>query len=297
MTGAVFGVLGATSPAGERAVESLVARGDTVVAFSRVRHYSSADSGVTWVCLTDESTEDIVAAHKSIPTWIALCPIWALSEHFELLARLGARRIVCLSSTSQFTKAPSNDPHEAEVVELLSQGERNLQEWSESVDVAWTVLRPTLIYGRGTDRNLSEIVRIIRRVRAFPVFGPASGLRQPIYVDDVAEASIQAALSPNAINRAYNLSGAEVLTYREMVIRIFAALNLKPRLIRVPLWSFNLALTFLRLIPAYRNWNNQMAQRMSLDMAFDHEEARRDFGFDPRPFHLHPADLGSASLG
>jgi nucleoside-diphosphate-sugar epimerase len=285
-----FGVLGATSPAGEQAVRSLVRDGYPVVAFSRSRRDDARDSGAAWVSLGDDLAT-IEASVGTISVWIALCPVWVLSEHFELLSRLGARRIVCLSSTSQFTKAPSQNAYEAEVVDRLTEGEAAVTTWAEDAGIGWTVLRPTLIYGRGTDRNLAEIVRIIRKARLFPLFGPARGLRQPIYVDDVATASIQAARSPQAVNRSYNLSGGEVLSYREMIVRIFRAMNLKPRLVTVPIWVFNLALALLRLLPRYRNWNSEMVQRMSLDMVFDHKDASRDFGFDPRPFELSAADL------
>src|SRR5690606_679621 len=107
--------------------------------------------------------------------------------------------------------------------------------------ISWTVLRPTLIYGRSTDRNLSEIVKIIRKLRFFPLFGKAQGLRQPIYVDDVAGACVQAAFSANAANKAYNISGAEQLSYKEMVTRVFAAMGQKPRLLTINLAFFNFA--------------------------------------------------------
>ena len=47
------------------------------------------------------------AWQASIPLWIAVCPLWAVAEHFPLLKASGATRLVALSSTSRFTKRNS----------------------------------------------------------------------------------------------------------------------------------------------------------------------------------------------
>ena len=284
------GVLGATSPVGNQVLEQLIRGGVHVVAFSR-RRVEVSRSSSRWVSLSDLDVDALQKEIGEIGVWIAASPIWIMHEHFAMLARLGAQRVVCLSSTSQFTKTASSSPNEEWVVGQLAEGERALMEWSSSQGVGWTVLRPTLIYGRSTDRNLSEIVKIIRKLHFFPIFGKATGMRQPIYVDDVASACIQSAFSPNAANKAYNISGAEQLSYREMVERIFIAMGLKPRLLTVNLSFFNFALFFLKKLPRYKGWNADMVLRMNRDMVFDHDEARRDFGFDPQRFLLLERDV------
>src|SRR5690606_2233927 len=165
----------------------------------------------------------------------------------------------------------SSDTHEAKIVKDLIAGEESLQAWAEQKAVQWVVLRPTLIYGRSNDRNLSEIVRIIRKFRFFPLLGPGKGLRQPIYVDDVAHACMRAALSPHAVNKAYNISGAEILTYRDMVSRVFKAMALAPRLVQINSGLFRFAIAALRLLPRYRHWSFDMVDRMSKDMIFPHD--------------------------
>ncbi|NYT64553.1 NAD-dependent epimerase/dehydratase family protein [Alcaligenaceae bacterium] len=211
-----------------------------------------------------------------------------------MMQELGANKVICLSSTSQFTKTSSSTPAEEQTVQRLIDGEQQLRDWAAANQIAWTVLRPTLIYGRGNDRNLSEIVKIINKFRFFPVFGAAQGLRQPVYVDDVALACVQALYSDKTSNKAYNISGAEQLSYQEMVKRVFVAMGLKPRLLRIHLVVFNLALFFLRLIPRYKGWNADMVLRMNRDMVFDHDQAAADFGFSPQAFTLTDKDVGQA---
>lgn len=160
-----------------------------------------------------------------------------------------------------------------------------------AAELAWVILRPTLIYGHGRDKNIAEIARFIRRFGFFPLLGKAMGLREPIHAGDVAAACIAALKSPLAANRAYNISGGEPLPYREMVGRVFTALHRRPRFVTIPLFAFRFAVTCLRLFPRYRHWSAAMAERMNRDLVFDSADAARDLGFSPRPFLLAPEDL------
>ncbi len=212
-----------------------------------------------------------------------------------MLQAHGARRVVVLSSTSRFTKDDSSDPEEQAVAHRLIDAELRVQAWAESLGVDCVILRPTLIYGRGRDKNISEIARFIRRFGFFPLFGKAHGLRQPIHAADVAGACLAALRAPCAVNRAYNISGGETLTYRDMVTRVFSSLGRRPRLLTVPLWGFRVAMVMLRRLPRYRQWSAAMAERMNRDLVFDHAEAARDLGFKPRAFELAAGDLPPCS--
>jgi hypothetical protein len=54
---------------------------------------------------------------------------------------------------------------------------------------------------------------------------------------------------------------------------------------------FQVAVAALHLLPRYKHWTVEMAERMNRDLVFDHADATRDFGFSPRPFTLSPEDL------
>lgn len=277
------GVLGASSLVGECLLPMSRDAGCRVVAFSR--RAAESGLGVEWRKLP--FTE--VAAE--ISHWICVAPIWVLPDYFALIEAAGARRVVVLSSTSRFTKVGSGDAAEQATAAKLIDGEARLQAWAESRGVEWVILRPTLIYGLGCDKNISEIACFIRRFGFFPVLGEAKGLRQPIHAEDVAGACVSALQAPDAANRAYNISGGETLSYREMVIRVFDALGRRPRVLTVPLWAFRLAVTMLRRLPRYRQWSAAMAERMNRDLVFDHADAARDLGFKPRAFELTAEDL------
>lgn len=224
--------------------------------------------------------------------WVCLAPIWVLPDYFSMLAAHQARRVVALSSTSIFTKKTSSDPAEQNTADKLRNGEQRFIAWAEANRIEWVILRPTLIYGLGHDRNISEIARFIARFGFFPLLGAAQGLRQPVHVEDVVAACAAALQSDRAANHAYNLSGAEKLLYREMVVRVFGAMGRPERFINISLFVFRLAIACLRVLPQFRNWSPAMAERMNADLVFDHADAMRDLGFLPRPFQPDLSGMG-----
>jgi nucleoside-diphosphate-sugar epimerase len=263
------GILGATGFVG-RAVQAHVdAAGRRSVAVSR----QAAAGGAA-------AEQD-----APIPMWIAVCPIWALPDHFARLEAAGATRLVALSSTSRFTKVGSADAGERDTARKLAAAEHTVVEWADRRGVAVTILRPTLIYDGIHDRNIATIAAFVRRWGFFPVVGAAGGLRQPVHVDDVAAACVAAATAA-APEPTYDLSGGETLPYRLMVERIFRSVGRAPRIISLPRWVARAGVAALRAFPAYRHLTMAMFDRMDEDLAFDHAAAHRDLGFSPRAFVL-----------
>ncbi|MBS1214375.1 MAG: epimerase [Proteobacteria bacterium] len=283
------GVLGATSLVGKCLLPLLTQESWRVTAYSRRVVRQNGDE-VRWQQLSP-SIPLPPQGGSGMSHWICVAPIWVLPEHFALLEAHAARSVVVLSSTSRFTKDDSSDPEEQAIACRLAEAEARVQAWAEKHGVEWVILRPTLIYGLGRDKNITEIARFIRHFGFFPLFGKANGLRQPIHAQDVAEACLAALRAPGAANRAYNLSGGETLAYRDMVARVFAALGRPPRLLPVPLSAFRLTVALLRCLPRYRHWTAAMVERMNRDLVFDHGEATRDLGFQPRGFALSAQDL------
>lgn len=290
MTTARIGVLGGTSLVGRQLLTALAEQDVSVCAYSRKADQEAGQPGLRWLAAPQGEAGPQALQDCQDATWICLTPIWVLPTYFDALQKAGARKVVALSSTSRFTKTTSSVPKEQALVARLEQGEQALADWSARTGIPYVVLRPTLIYGGGKDGNISEIARLIQRLGVFPLLGAARGKRQPVHAADVAQAAWAAAVAPVA-NQSYNVSGAEVLEYREMVRRVFAAMGRRPRLLTVPMWVFGLAVAVLRKIPRYRHWTTGMAQRMNQDLVFDHAPAAADLGFKPRPFRLEADDL------
>ncbi len=289
LAGVRVGVLGATSPLGQCLAARLTALGAAVLAYDRRR--AAAELGAKAA-----SQGALPQARPPVPLWISAAPLWVVPNYLPALAQCGAQQLIALSSTSAVTKATSADPTERRVAAQLFAAETAITQWADAHQVAWTLLRPTLIYGNGADRNVTVIARFVRRWRFWPLVGGGCGLRQPIHVEDVAAAVIAALLTPAARCRTLTLTGGETLTYRAMVMRIAQAVGVRCCLLPVPaaplhalapLWP-----QLTRLLPGLPQGMIGMLLRMACDQAFSAPETAQILPqWQPRPFVLTPNDL------
>jgi len=215
------GVIGATSFIGECLLPLLVKGGWDVVAFSRQAQpaeKSAEHLPITWRMLPESKSfvnGKVFQSDEPIHFWISLSPIMTLPEYFPLLLAYGAKHVVAISSTNRFTKEDSPDAAEKELARRFVENEERLIAWAKKENLTFTILRPTLVYGLGRDKNVSTIASFIRRFSFFPVLGTARGLRQPVHAEDVALCCVAALTSGAAGNKSYNVSGKDTISYRE----------------------------------------------------------------------------------
>ncbi|OYW26697.1 MAG: epimerase [Caulobacter sp. 12-67-6] len=271
-------VLGATSLIGGYLLERLRAAGVDPVAVSRRPPPGEA----CWLDadLADPHLEDGL---PPVATVFSLSPIWLLPAALPALKARGMTRLVAFSSTSRFTKQVSEVPEERAVAASLAQAEAALEQFCTSHGVAWTLLRPTLIYDEGHDGNVSRLASLIRRFGVLPLSGKGEGLRQPVHAQDLAIGALAAATAAAAENRAYDLVGGETLTYHAMATRVFEGLDRRPAVFSLPPALFSLMLK--AAAPFLPGATAAMGARMGVDLTFDSRDAVRDFGWAPRAFH------------
>lgn len=99
-----------------------------------------------------------------------------------------------------------------------------------------TIVRPAVMFGPD-DAFLTVMVRLLKWLPAYPLFGRGLTKLQPAYVEDVAEA-IARSLGSNHAQHVFELGGPEVLTYRKLLETILRRAGKKRVLFSVPfsLW-------------------------------------------------------------
>lgn len=278
-------VTGRTSTIGSLLIPLLLDQGFQVQALGRKPLTEEAGTpGLRWAPL-DLAEPQRVPPEIDAGYLIHTASLWLLPGWLEKFHARGVRRVIAFSSTSRFTKQASASAYELEVVNKLIAAEGHVAAECERLGMAWTIFRPTLIYGgAGGDRNVADIARLIRKFGFFPLFGAASGRRQPVHARDLAMACVQSLAAPASYNQAYNLSGGETLAYVDMVRRIFETLGRRPVFIRIPIAAFRAAVFLARMHPRFAHLTPDMARRMQTDLVFDHGDATRDFGYCPGRF-------------
>jgi nucleoside-diphosphate-sugar epimerase len=202
--------------------------------------------------------------------------------HFvQQLESAGVKRALFVSTTAIFTRLPAASRQVRLAAESAVQ--------SSSLD--WTILRPTMIYGTARDRNISRLLRYLRRWPVFPLCGNA--LWQPIYVEDLAQAVVDALDNDATVGRAYNLAGAQPVRLSELILQAARAVG-RRGVTQVPV-PLGLAVA-IAAAGLTRAVTPEQVRRLAEDKAFSYADAARDFAFDPRPF-ADGVRLEAISLG
>jgi NADH dehydrogenase len=111
-------------------------------------------------------------------------------------------------------------------------------------DMAWTILRPSIIYGPG-DGFVGLFERISRYSPVVPLAGGGRARLQPVRVEDVAAAFAAALLERRAVGQTYDLCGPVPLTLREIVCTILRVTGRRRLMVGVPLGVMRLQAALL----------------------------------------------------
>ena len=200
---------------------------------------------------------------------VVYCASMGFGHVPRLVRQLEQRRIsraLFISTTAVFTTLPS-----------VSRTPRlDAEAAVERSSLDWTILRPTMIYGTARDRNISRLLRFLKRIPVFPLCGNA--LWQPIYVEDLADAVVAVLDSSDTVKKVYNVAGAQPLRFADLVRTAARAVERNVTLIRVPLAAAVLAAGLTRVVTP------EQIRRLAEDKAFSYADAARDFLFAPRSF-------------
>ncbi|PJK12278.1 nucleoside-diphosphate sugar epimerase [Lysobacteraceae bacterium NML95-0200] len=269
-------LLGGSGQIGQALLPRLVSDGWQVLAVSRRAAQMPQMPGVEWL----QGSLQQMPTLPHPPEVIFSCgPLDAFSLWYAQNAQ-PAVRVIAFGSTSLKVKQDSTDAAEREMAARLAQAETRLIEACAGL----TLLRPTLVYGSGMDKSLTRIVQLATRHGRFALPRTALGLRQPVHVEDLADAAMACLHHERSIGRSYDLPGGETLDYIDMVRRVLANIDPAPRLHLVPLPVFSALLWLARTSGKVNGFNNAMLARMQQDLVFDSQPAREDFGYAPRAF-------------
>lgn len=279
-------VIGATSQIGHFMLPRLVAAGQEVLALSRQVQAQRQVAGVRWL------QGQLPGPMPELPPLRAVAsfaPLDTLAQWLSGLQSAPAPRVVATSSMSVLTKRDSAVPAERELIGRLAAGEAELERQCRRLGMAWTVLRPTLIYGAGLDRSLTPIARRAARTRLFPL--PAGrGLRQPVHADDIAQAVMACLQSDVAVGRTLCMGGGERLPAAEMFARVRESLPFAT----VPV---HLGRPLMRLVAALLPATRGPVSRLDADLIVDNSEFTGVLGITPRPFRVDASMWGMGGEG
>jgi uncharacterized protein YbjT (DUF2867 family) len=234
-------VFGGTGFVGRRVVRYLCESGATVRVASRHPRQSEGDD-VKMIAADahdERSVEAAIADADGVVNAISLyvehgsdtfhsVHVEAAARIASVARRLGAKRLVHLSGIG--ADVASSSPY----IRSRGEGEAAVQ----AAFPGAVIIRPAVMFASDDD-FLTTILRMLRRLPAYPIFGDGRTRLQPTYADDVAEAIAQVLRQSKKPSPIYELAGARVYSYEELLRIIARTAGLRPVLMRMPfaLWD------------------------------------------------------------
>src|SRR6516165_1887858 len=143
-------------------------------------------------------------------------------------SQAGIRRFVHLSGIG--ANAASSSPY----IRSRGEGEAAVQTaFSGAV-----IVRPAVMFA-SDDAFLTTILRLLRSMPAYPIFGDGRTRLQPVYVDDVAAGIAQILRLDQKPYPVYELAGPRIYSYEDLLRTISRIAGLRPLLMRMPFAFWN----------------------------------------------------------
>lgn len=277
-------LIGATGFVGQQVLHLLSQRQDTdVVCYVRessIDKIKALTEDVRLAIGNIENTKELTHALKDVDgvLYCASLGFPYAKNIVQTIEQSGVKRALFISTTAIFTQlnASSKKVRKASEDKIIKS------------DLNWTILRPTMIYGRKGDRNMERLVAYIKRYSILPVPGQGKSLMQPIHVDDVAHAVIDAFFSEKTHKKAYNISGEDSLSFVQIIQIASTLLDKKTFIVNIPLKPSLWLLSFYEKVCLFLKCKPRLKAeqllRLNENKDFTHREASKDFGFAPRTF-------------
>ncbi|HVO76636.1 MAG TPA: NAD-dependent epimerase/dehydratase family protein, partial [Candidatus Bathyarchaeia archaeon] len=184
----------------------------------------------------------------------------------------GMKKLIAVSSTRVFSRTWDK-------AKEVEEAEHSI----ERSGVAYTILRPTIIYGVPGFRLFSMLISAIRRSPVLLLPGGTS-MFQPVHVDDVASCIIASLETPRSSGKSYNVPGGSAHTLREMVGIISGILGRRNLVLPVPLRLAEAAAALNDRTLRHPAFTLEMIRRLREDKRSEYAETAKDLGYSPRSF-------------
>lgn len=267
---------GATGLLGGALLDLMLAGGQEVRCLVREGspNFSRLDAERVDVARGDTTrTEDLVRALRGVEAMVHVAGIEHAPQVVEAAREAGVDRVVVVGSTSA---------HSA--YEFRSGPKKAMEEVVRRSGLAWTIVRPTMIYGSERDKNMHRLLRFLDRSPLFPMFGDGSNLWQPVYHEDCARGTLEALTRETAIGRSYDLPGAEPLTYHDLVRKAGETMGKKPRIVPLPLEPVRRVLVLTERLGLPLPIVSEQVLRLREDKAYPYEKAKKELDYSPSSF-------------
>lgn len=275
---------GATSQVGQVLVKKLASSHEKIRCFvrktSNIEKIKGDNIELFFGDFSDK--ESIKKALDGVEYLVHLGGIWYADKFLSVLDedKRKITKAIFVGSTSRFQKVNSEDEKELDVVKKMMSAEKIINASKQNT----VILRPTMLYGIDRDKNVLKLIKIMDKIHMFPIIGKGNGMKQPVHVDDLADAIISVMYNKNIVKNEYNIPGKSPIEYKDMINEIKNNLHTPVIVMHIPVWLAELGFNIYKKINPETIINKAMVKRVDKNFIFSYEEAQKDFQYSPMNF-------------
>ncbi|MFE8701757.1 NAD-dependent epimerase/dehydratase family protein [Cytobacillus sp. FJAT-54145] len=186
------------------------------------------------------------------------------------------KRVILVHTTGIYSKYKSASEEYKGIEKSI---DKIIKESNSTIGLIY--LRPTMIYGYINDSNMIVFIKMVDRLRLFPIIDQGRNLLQPVNGRDLGKAYYQVLKKSNIMSGDYILSGESPISMKELFRLISQILGKKTTFISVPLALGVFMAKFLKVFTLGKVDYIERVQRMGEDRSFSHKSATEDFDYEP----------------
>jgi uncharacterized protein YbjT (DUF2867 family) len=149
--------------------------------------------------------------------------------------------------------------------------------------LAWTIFRPSLIYGPG-DKSIRVLSKVVRLAPFVPVLGHGNSKIQPVSVETVAKCFVAAIHNDESVGKVYDLCGPAAFTWNELYDKLLAHSHRRKLKLHLPLPVARLLAAVFERLMANPPFNRDQLLMTEEDNVGDPKPAERDFLVEQESF-------------
>ena len=253
-------ITGGTGFIGGALARRLLARGDSVVVFSRTLAKASSLVELGAVAVAGEIRDadavgraaagcEVVVHTAGVPrpaSWRTFRGVHVEGTKNVMAAaqRAGVRRVVHVASQAvmfsgvDLARMEESMPYPARYIDPYSEtkgeGERVALASNGKGGLEVMSLRPAVVWGRGDTTVLPIMAKLSRSVLGVPMCGDGSNIEATTHIDNLVGAMVLALTAPGVGGRAYLIGDGFRISWKEFLGSLVQAAGVRARFTRVP---------------------------------------------------------------
>ncbi len=147
--------------------------------------------------------------------------------------------------------------------------------------VYWTIVRPTLVYGKNGGQEFGMFMDALLRFPVAFMVGRGEAIKNPVYVEDLIDGFVRLPLNDNTYNKIYNFCGGEEISVRELAGLILALRRKRSLIVPVPVSLCKLIASLSQMLTASSpvTWNGIVGLTQNANP--DWSQTQHDLDYKP----------------